>query len=250
MSALRTYLNDGGKLICMGDTLVRKGKFLVDLGLEYLGEAEYECDYLFPRATQADVPNGPMLCNIPGHNIRLVAGEVLAERMLPYFNRTYGHFCGHKNTPYNKDNDRFPGIVKNGNAVYLANNLPLDYYRYGCVFHKRWFMLALRSIYTPNLKISGLGSQGRCTMIHQREQNRYCINMTYASPVRRGKAEIIEDIMPVRNVDVEVKLDQEIASVMSIPDGQTLNFTQMNGVLCVTLPELTCHAALVLKYKQ
>ena len=27
--------------------------------------------------------------------------EVLAEVVPPYFNRTYGHYCGHKNTPYN-----------------------------------------------------------------------------------------------------------------------------------------------------
>ena len=250
LAVLQTYLHHGGKMICMGDALVKNGKFLLNIGLEYLDEPEFECDYLLPLESQTDVPNGPMLCNVPGHSIRLIDAEVLAERMLPYFNRTYGHFCGHKNTPYNEDGDRFPGIVKHGNTVYVANNLPLDYFRYGCVFHKRWFMLALRSLYIPNLKISGLGSQGRCTMIHQPEQNRYCINMTYASPVRRGKAEIIEDIMPVRDVRVEVKLDREIASVMRIPDGQMLRFTQANGVLRVTLPEMTCHTALVLNYLQ
>ncbi len=29
------------------------------------------------------------------------------------------------------------------------------------------------------VKVNGLGSQGRCTMIHQPDENRYCINMAY-----------------------------------------------------------------------
>jgi len=248
VAALEACLAQGGKLVCMADALVKDGVFQLDLGMEYLGKPEFDCDYLVPTAQQEDLPNAPMLCNIPGHRVRAEGGQVLAELMTPYFNRTYGHFCGHKNTPHDKASQRFPGIVKQGNVVYLAHSLPKDYFRIGCVFNKRYFMLALGLVYKPDLQMTGLGAQGRCTMIHQPDQKRYCINMVYASPVRRGRAEIIEDILPVYNIGVTLKLTQQVTEVYQGLTGESLPFTQEYGQLCFTVPELNCHTSIVVKY--
>ena len=66
------------------------------------------------------------------------------------------------------------------------------------MYHKNYFLWLLdQTGFTPTFKITGFGAQGRATMIHQKDQNRYCLNMTYASPIRRGAAEIIEDIVDI-----------------------------------------------------
>ena len=247
LDALKTYLACGGKLLYMADALVRDGEFQLELGLTYEGAAEYDCDYLLPIGENAPV-NAPMLCYFPGHRVQIRQGEVLAELITPYFSRTYGHFCGHKNTPHDKGSAHLPAIVKNGNIVYLAHDLAKNYFVKGSVYHKRWFMQALKSVFEPDLKISGLGAQGRCTMIHQPEQNRYCINMTYASPVRRGEAEIIEDILTVYNVGVQLKTERKITVVRLPISEEALAFAQNGDVVFFTVPELNCHTTVILEY--
>ena len=247
LSALKTYLANGGKLLLMADALVQEGKFQMDLGLSYLGAPEFDCDYLLPSAADAPM-NAPMLCYFPGHRVSVQQGQVQAELMTPYFSRTYGHFCGHKNTPHDKTSEHFPAIVRNGNVVYLAHDLAKNYFIKGSVYHKRWFMQALRAVYAPKLQVAGLGAQGRCTMIHQPEQCRFCINLTYASPVRRGVAEIIEDILPVYNIKLQLKTEQKITAVGLPLNGEALSFTQEGDTVCFTVPELNCHTTVVIEY--
>ena len=248
LDALKNYLENGGNLILMADALVKDGKFQIDTGLEYQAAPEYDCDYLICSEKNDDVPSAPMLCNIPGHRTKVVDAQVFAEFITPYFSRTYEHFCGHKNTPHNKSSQHYPAIAKKGNVVYLSHSLPREYYGYGSLYHKRYFMLALKLVHSGSLQVEGLGSQGRCTAIHQPEQSRYCVNMVYASPVKRGMAEIIEDIFPVYNVRVKLKTDKAIKKVYLALDGQELEFGSDNGEVKFTIPEFECHTSVVVEY--
>lgn len=249
LATLKEYLDKGGKLIYMADALVKDGKFQLDVGLAYVGVPEFDCDYLLPAGENAPV-HAPMLCYFPGHRVAVQKGQTLAHLITPYFSRTYGHFCGHKNTPHDKNSAHLPAIVKNGNVVYLAHDLPKNYFVKGSVYHKRWFMQALQAVFEPDLKVKGLGAQGRCTMIHQGEQNRFCINMTYASPVRRGEAEIIEDILPIYNICVQWKTERKISAVRLPLTGETLAFTQDGDAVSFTVPKLNCHTAVTVEYEK
>lgn len=260
LNALREYLKNGGRLLLMADALVKDGKFQIDTGLDYLGGAEYDCDYLIPSGVEAnpgvepekdEIPAAPLLCNIPGHRVALADGEttVAAEFITPYFSRTYSHFCGHKNTPYDKNSRHYPAIAKRGNIVYLSHSLPEEYYRYGSLFHKRYFMRALRLVYGGGkLMMDGLGSQGRCTMIHQPDKHRYCINMVYGSPVKRGAAEVIEDIMPVYNIRTALRTEKTVKRVYLGLTGQELEFTADGDWVRFTVPKLECHTSVAVEY--
>ena len=110
--------------------------------------------------------------------------------------------------------------------------------------------MALKSVYSGSaLQVEGLFAQGRCTMIHQPQQNRYCINMVYASPIRRGRAEIIEDIVPLYDITVEAKLPENISRIYLPLTGEELTYTVDNGTVKFTLPKLHCHAVIVVEYK-
>lgn len=248
VAAFKAYLANGGKLLCMADALVKDGSFQLDLGLTYIGTPEFDCDYLLPAGEDSPL-NAPMLCYFPGHRVQVQQGQVLARIMTPYFSRTYGHFCGHKNTPHEKESAQLPAIVKNGNIVYLAHSLPKNYFVKGSVYHKRWFVQALKTVFEPKLQISGLGAQGRCTMIHQPEHGRFCINMTYASPVRRGEAEIIEDILPVYGIEVQWKTDRKISAVCLPLSGEELPFKQNEDTVSFVVPQLNCHTTILLEYR-
>ncbi len=250
LAALRDYLDHNGKLIFMADALVENGKFQIDCGLEYLGSAKYDCDYLVTSVKDTLVPNAPMLCNIPGHRVKAAEEtQILAEKLEPYFSRTYARFCGHKNTPHNKSTEKTPAIVQCGNIVYLAHSLPRQYYVFGSPYHKNYFMLALQAVYAGGkITADGLYAQGRCTMIQQREQNRYCINMIYASPIRRGCAEIIEDIVPLYNIHVTAQISEKISRVYLPLTGESLVYSVEDKQVSFTVPELNCHTTVVIEY--
>lgn len=249
LDALQKYLAVGGKLILMADALVKDGVFQLDTGLRYLGGPEFDCDYMYCAEPQPQLPDAPTLCYLPGHRVDAGTGEVLAEVVTPYFSRTYGHFCGHRNTPHEKDGERLPAMVRQGNVVYTAHNLPKQYLMYGSPYHKRYFLYALNAVYGGSkLQAEGLGAQGRVTMIHQPDRHRYCINMNYASPVRRGAAEIIEDILPVCSIRLTVRIDKQPVRVYQPLTDETLDFIWEDGAARFTVPELRCHTTVVVEY--
>ena len=98
------------------------------------------------------------------------------------------------------------------------------------------------------VEVKGLGSQGRCTMIEQEDKNRYCINMMYVSPAKRGRAEIIEDILPVYNIKCTLKTDKKIKNVYLGLTNEKLDFVQEDNKVSFTVPELVCHTSVVVEY--
>ena len=248
-AALNEYLKNGGKLLFACDSLVKNGDFTVDCGLEYIGAPEFDCDYCISVSPDENVPDAPMLCKLPGHRSKNICAEVVARTITPYFSRTYGHFCGHKNTPHNKDSKAYPAIAKHGNVVYISHPLASEFIKYGSLYHREYFMKALRLIYKGGIfSVNGLGSQGRCTMIHQPHNHRYCMNMTYAIPVRRGVAEIIEDIMPIYNVKATLTVKEEIKSIYYGITGEQIPFDKTGDTITFTVSELNCHTSIVIEY--
>ncbi len=250
IAGLKDYIAKGGRLLFCADSLVRDGQFAIDCGAEYISAPEFDCDYIQTDIPyRQELPNAPMLCNFPGHVVKLTDGQVLGQITPPYFSRTMGHFCGHKNTPFNKDAERYPGIVRKGNVVYMAHPMASAYNTFGSLYQKRYLMLALEQIFTGGaFRITGLGSMGRATMIHQQEQRRYCLNMVYASPVKRGRAQVIEDIMPVYHISVQLDVPQTIRRAYLPLTGEELSITEKDGFQSLMLPKLECHASIVLEY--
>jgi len=250
VDALNRYIARGGSCLFCGDSLIEDGRFLVDCGASYVGQPEFDCDYILSdRPFRQELPNAPMLCNLPGQRVQLTDGEELARILTPYFSRTCGHFCGHSNTPHNKAAETLPGIIKKGNVVYAAHPLASAYHEYGSLYQKRYFMLALEQVFAGGaFRISGLGSMGRATMIRQAEQNRYCLNMVYASPVKRGRAEVIEDILPVYDIRIQLNVPEKIRRAYLGVTGEELQITEADGLQTVTVPKLECHASVVLEY--
>ena len=68
-------------------------------------------------------------------------------------------------------------------------------------------------------------------------------HVTYASPISRGRAEVIEDIVPVYNVPVTIRLDRAPVSLRLVPDLDPLPFTYEGGYLKFVIPCVNCHQA-------
>ena len=247
---LNEYISNGGKVLFVGDGLVKNGKFQIDCGAEYLGGPEFDCDYITTDlAKENGLPNAPMLCNRPAERVKVTNGEVKAEVLYPYFSRTVSKFSGHKNTPHNPNGERSPAIIKKGNIVYMAHPMAKLYFEMGSIYQKRYLMMAINLLNPKKaFETEGLGSMGRASMIHQKEQNRYCLNMTYATPIRRGAAEIIEDIADIYNVKIAIDVKEKIKKAYLGITGEALEITMEDGKQTVTVPKFNCHASVVFEY--
>jgi hypothetical protein len=69
--------------------------------------------------------------------------------------------------------------------------------------------------------------------------------------VKRGEGiEVIEDILPVRGVDIGLRLPhgESVKSVRLVPQGESIAFDQRNGKIFYTVPELLCHQMVEIAY--
>lgn len=246
-TALVKYVQSGGKVLFFGDALIENGAFTIPCGARYVGPAAHELDYLqFSAEAKQDLPCGPVLCVYPGQAVAVTDGTVLAEILPPYFNRTYAHYCGHKNTPYDKNAPRTPGIVQKGGVIYASHKLASLYHTFGSLIHRRFFMELLDRLYTDRPLRIGIGLKGRAALVKQ--EGRYCLNVTYASPVKNGCAEIIADLPTLTNVPVTVAIKEPIKRVYLPLKDRELAFAMTENGCEFVLPALCCHETVVLEY--
>ena len=90
-------------------------------------------------------------------------------------------------------------------------------------------------------------SAGRAAMRFQEEEGRYCLSMLYASPIKRGAVEVIEDMPPLYNIPVKVQVPEKIERIYLAVSGEEIPFTRENGTVEFCVPYLQCHQLVVLK---
>lgn len=246
---LQAFIARGGKVLFTGESLVKDGVFQIDPGAAYAGSHGFNFDYITVGDKVAEgMVTSPMYCYTPGAKIDVTDGEVLATATMPYFNRTYGAYCSHKNTPYDRNNGGHPAMVRKGNVIYISHNICRLYKEYGSVYYKSYFINALNLLYTDKIMEAGMTSAGRATLIKQPGQKLYSLNLMYGSPIRRDKVEVIEDLPVIRDIPVTLRVPETVTKVFQPVSGKELPFEQKDGAVKVTVPELQCHELVVFCY--
>lgn len=248
---LNKYVADGGSLLVLGSSgLDKQGKrFLLDVGAKYVGLPRYEQDYtLVSGPLGKGLVETPFLNYTAAHRVRLAGGEAMAAIREPYFNRTYGQYCSHQNTPNRLVDAPHPAAVRHGRVIYLAHPVGEMYFHHGARLHRDYFINALRMIYTkPALDVS-MPSAGRATFLHQPDSRRYVVHLLYGSPMQRGRCLVLEDLVPIRNVPVAIRVPQKIKRARLDIAEASVKLSRKGGQVKVVVPEFTAHEAVVFEY--
>lgn len=252
---LTRYLDDGGKLLCTGESGLALGedRFALDLGVEYDGRNEFRPNYMVP---EYDAVNGKTAYVMyqPALNVKAVGGRVEALVEDSYFNRTPEHFCSHQHTPNNPGADR-AGAVLTANTGYIAWNLFADYADKGS-FHLKELALHMidaligdkRSVYT------NLPDRGIISLTKQETESRYVAHLLFAHTTKRGGGiEVIEDIVPLYEMKLKSALPVSPKRVYKVwydtESGKLaeaeLEFTYENGYASVEVGKVDLHAMVV-----
>ena len=252
--AVNKWVKEGGRLLVFGEGAINSatGKFGIDVGAEYLGESEFDFDYtMLLSDAQGEIPviSSPFLNYKPAIRMKPLDGTVLGFVREPFFNRTYGKYSGHRETPYKPENSVYPSVIQKGNVILFAHPLDKIYYENGAKLHRDVVEYFLDKLNTkPLLHVSNLPSAGRVSVLKQENQKRWVVHLLYTSPISRGGATVVEDFLPVPNVVVEIDVPEKVTKVTVIPGGKAIPFERMGNKIQVKVPTFSMYTGLVLQY--
>lgn len=248
---LDVFLKNGGKLLATGKSGLYEDKdvFAFDFGGDYVGESPFNPGYLHPMFEMEGLYDSSYVMYSQGEVTALTDGKMLGRQENPYFNRTAEHFCSHRHTP-NSQEFAGPGIMEGRDGIYIGWQVFTEYAEKGSLILKRIVQYALdRLLREQKTLITDLGAQGITTLMEQKQKNRYINHLLYAVPVRRGaNVEIIEDITPVYDIHVQLKLPKKIRRVSLAPQEQDIQFVQEGEIIRFTVDKVDCHQMAVLEY--
>jgi hypothetical protein len=248
---LNAYAAAGGGVLALGSSALdaTRTRVVLDIGAEHVGTGNYDVDYLVVGdAVAGELVRSPFLNYASGLRVQPHSGtEVLAAIREPYFSRTYARYCSHQNTPYRMEPAPHPGMLRRGNIIWSAHALDEMYQVHGARVHRQLFINALRLLHRHPMVEAGLPSAGRISLLHQPDKSRYVLHLLYSPALPRGRCKVIEDLVPLHDVPIRLRLPREVVRITQMPGGTELPFTGDDDGLSLTVPTFTCHCALVLE---
>lgn len=175
--------------------------------------------------------------------------RVLADTYAPYFNRTWEHYCSHRQTPMdpNKRTD-YPTATINpgGNVIYFAHPIFAGYRRQAALWFKRMFLAALHRLLPQPLVQCEAPSSAQVTLLRQPAQSRTVVHLLHYIPERRGlEFDTIEDVIPLQNVPLAFRVAERPARVYLAPSTREIGFAYDGGYVRVVVPEVVGHQMVV-----
>ena len=249
---LNAFLAGGGSLIASHRSgLDSSGTAfsLKALGVDLVGDAPYSPDFILPGdPVGKNLAKTEYVMYMQGLETRPSNGtEVLAQTIVPYFNRTYKHFSSHRHTP-SSGKVGYPAIVRNGRTVYFMHPIFTQYARNAPRWCKQLFLNALELLLPEPL----IRLQGPTTIIStvnaQSENNRWVVHLLNYIPERRGtEFDIIEDILPLYELKLSVRAPS-VKHVLLVPQKKPLEFKNETGRIELVVPKLEGHQMIELSF--
>jgi hypothetical protein len=271
IESLEAYLANGGAVIASfasGLDTTESGFALKSLGVRLQGEGDRDlegrlvrgrhfahhdfCDYVLPKEGIAQgLRKTEHAMYMRGMEVAAEPGsEVLADTVLPYFDRTYRHFCSHRQTP---SSGRLgdPAIVRNGRCIYFSHPIFSQYERNAPRWCKRLFLNALDVLLPEPLVRQDGPTTMQVTVNEQHRENRWVLHLLHYIPERRGQDfDVLEDVIPLHDVRLSVRVPEKVEEVARVPENKPLGFEQKDGRVELVLPRLDGHQMIALYFAE
>jgi hypothetical protein len=200
-------------------------------------------EYLLPGDEVGQgLPHTEHVMYIKGLDVETVPGtKVLANKVNSYFDRNFRHFCSHRQTPSSHEVGG-PAIVQKGQVIYFAHPIFTQYYQNA----PRWCKKLVLNALTVLLPDPLVQHDGPTTLIvtlnEQIAQNRWVLHLLHYIPERRGQDfDLIEDVIPLYNVRISLRVDQPVKAVNDVPSGQALSYQEKGNRIEFTVPQIVGH---------
>jgi len=237
-ASLLRFADNGGKIVASFESIFD------ELGIRKLKRSPYDQDYVKYAVEEFTTP---FLAYSSAYQTES-EGEVLAEVYEPYFSRTFGHYSGHKNTPYRTEPASYPALVKQENVLYFAHPVFRAYNRSGSYVIEKYAEQAIRTFYEGMILTENFPSCGR---VRLREGNGFLsLHVLYAPPVNRGNACILPDFPTLYGVDISIRTDKEVKNATLQPGAIPVPLERKGNRIVLHLPPFHTHALIILGFEE
>ncbi len=244
---VKSFCDSGGKILATGKSAlsVDKDEFCLDLGAKWECENPYVPDYFRPVADIPGMGDTGYVMYEQGEKV-VCTGAELGKREDTYFNRDRSHFCSHRHTPSSGIYGG-GGMTEGKDGIYIAWPVFTDYATKGSISLKQMMCFALDRLLGENKTLcSNLPAQGVNTVMKQGD--RYICHFLYAAPVNRGEnTEIIEDLIPIFDINAKVRLPIIARRVYLAPQNIDIPFVQEKDKISFTVEKIECHQIVVIE---
>ncbi len=249
---LGAYAKAGGSILATGYSgLNDDGTAVVfkELGIAAMGASPYSVTYLrFGKEIAANVPPSDHVMYDKGVRVKPLAGtKSLGQVVEPYFERAWNHFCSHGQTP-GAAATNCPIATQRGRVAYIPFPIFGAFARHGNYPYRLLVKNVLdRLLSDPLLRVTAPTST-ETTVMRQRNPNRTIIHLLQYCPERRTKElDIVEDVVPLHDVPVSIRLAKKPVRVYLAPEMEDLAFEWNKGRAEMVVPKITGHAMVVLE---
>jgi len=253
-SRIKAFLAKGGKVLASGTSALAhdKDELVFDLGAKWKGVSAYKPVYFRPDFDIDCLQNSAYVVYEQSYDIDVLPeGKVVIHRENPYFNRSVFAFSSHQHTP-NDPTASVPAATIGPDGAYIASDIFAEYANKGSITTKKMILGVLEMLLCESKTLkTNLPAQGVVTLMEQKAEKRYVNHVLYASPVKRGSnVEIIEDILPIYDVDISIKVPAVPKRVYLAPENTDLayNYDAETGVVSYKLDKLFIHQMIVIDF--
>ncbi len=210
-------------------------------------------EYLLPReALGAGLPATEHAMYMRGLDVAPLENvEILADLVPSYFDRTWAHFCSHRQTP-SAGEVAGAAAVQRGRVIYFRHPLFSQYNQNA----PRWVKTLLRNALSRLLPDPLVQHDGPSTLLaalneqpaEDRPESRLVLHLLHYIPERRGvEFDVIEEVIPLHEITISLRTARTVSSVVTAPEGEALDFAERAGRIELTLPKLLGHQIVVLQ---
>jgi hypothetical protein len=225
-------------------------EFALPVGVALKGEAPFSPDFIRARAPLAKgLPRTELVVYRRALEVEPLAGaEVLADVVVPYFDRTFQHYSSHRHTP-SSGRVGYVGAVRNGRTVYFAHPLFTQY----ATNAPRWCKQLVLNAVDLLLADPVLRHQGPSTLLtavnEQAAEDRWVVHLLHYLPERRGQDfDVLEDVIPLFDVALDLRAPRRVKAVLAVPQQESLAFQQLAGRATFRLPRLDGHQMIAVSF--
>ncbi|HEX9118543.1 MAG TPA: hypothetical protein VGA61_20930, partial [Anaerolineae bacterium] len=239
------HLAAGGKLLVTGKSGLDEatGDFWLanEMGVHYAGPAPFAPDYLV-AGTELSAGIEPMAyaCEKQGERVTVAPGaKILARVAAPYFNRTWEHFCSHQYAPMDRVTDDAAVVESaDGALIYCARPLFGEYAESARRVHKQVLLNCIdRLLEAPRVGKNNLPTTAQVTVRSLGDD--LVVHLLHYVHQRRGKGlDVVEDVIPLHNVQVSVRVETKPSAVLAVPDGSPVEWDYAEGYVRFRLPQV------------
>lgn len=253
VTRLRNYLHNGGKLLLSHEALLDSatGDFALseEMGVHYQGRvASTPCFFKLRPNFRHGIRDFAWVMMGGGSAVTAADDtDTLADVYASYFDRTDAHFTSHFYAPHTETTGT-PAVTWHRNVAYLFGTYFGDFQREGDSVYRRVVGNALDLLLPQPLLTTDAPPTTEVTVTQQatEEGTRQIVHLVNYQPNRRGRhVEVIEQMTPLRDVRVGLRLTHAPKSVTLAPEGIALAVEYHEGRAWVTVPEVRVHQMVV-----